>query len=341
MLDPNTLLYLMSDADGAATEIYALDVNRRVPHRVSAGSQSYTALSASADGRRLVASLANARTSLWRIPLHADASGHLAAGAPMALLTDAGTPRAGPGFLLFGSGRGGSRGLWTLADGITRQVWADPHATVVGAPAVAHDGRIAFVARFATHSRVMAVDPDGSRPRVLADALQLRGNPAWAPDGRSLTIAAIQDGQPRLMRVFADASPPQPFLSEYSTDPVWSPDGSFLVYAGANVGTTYPLRAVAADGRPYALPGIMLTRGGHTSFLGDSGALLVARGPLGHKNIWRLDLHAVTESLLAELPPDFVIGDFDVAENGAALIVERIEDSTYLTLIERPDVEAR
>lgn len=62
------------------------------------------------------------------------------------------------------------------------------------------------------------------------------------------------------MSIALDDSPPSPLVSEYSIDPVWSPDGQFLIYSGADVGTTFPLRAVARDGRPYPIPALILTR---------------------------------------------------------------------------------
>jgi Tol biopolymer transport system component len=95
----------------------------------------------------------------------------------------------------------------------------------------------------------------------VTEALELRGSPAWAPDGQSLVIAALQDGVPRLFRDPLKGESPVLLLSEYSIDPVWSPDGQFLVYSGPDVGTTFPLRAAAADSRPYPLPSLILTRG--------------------------------------------------------------------------------
>lgn len=336
MLDRRTLLYLLTEPDGSGPWIYGLDVERRVPHRLSPGFETYTSLSASADGRRLVASLSTPRTSLWRIALLVDAAGRVSAGAPTVLLTDAGVPRLGPGFLLFVSQRGGSQGLWTSVNGTARQIWSEPRARVLGAPAIARDGRIAFAAQSGSGTRLLVMERDGSHLRVLADSLELRGSPAWAPDNQSLIVAAVQDGQPRLVRVLLNGAAPQPFVSEYSVDPVWSPDGRFVIYAGADVGTTFPLRAAAADGRAYALPGVMLTRGARAGFFADGERLVVTRGEIDHKNLWLLDLRSVTEHELLHLPSDFVIGEFDVAADGSELIVERREDDADLALIERP-----
>ncbi len=46
------------------------------------------------------------------------------------------------------------------------------------------------------------------------------------------------------------------------------------LYSGADVGTTFPLRAAAADGRPYPLPSVSLTRGARRlAFFRDPRAL--------------------------------------------------------------------
>ena len=50
-----------------------------------------------------------------------------------------------------------------------------------------------------------------------------------------------------------------PLVSEYSIDPAWAPDGRFLVYSGPDIGTTFPVKAVAADGSPYSLQNLTLT----------------------------------------------------------------------------------
>src|SRR5262249_51160826 len=74
MLDRRTILYIATDATGGGPWLYAVDVERRSPHRTSSGLESYTSLAASADGKRLVATITNPRTSLWRISVSKDRS---------------------------------------------------------------------------------------------------------------------------------------------------------------------------------------------------------------------------------------------------------------------------
>jgi DNA-binding winged helix-turn-helix (wHTH) protein len=52
LLGRRTLLYLATEADGSGPRIYGLDVERRLPHRLTNGLDRYTSLAASADGHR-------------------------------------------------------------------------------------------------------------------------------------------------------------------------------------------------------------------------------------------------------------------------------------------------
>ena len=68
-IDLHTILYVARDSDRSGPWLWALDVDRKQPRRVSFGLQKYTSLAASADGRRLVASEANPTASLWSVPI--------------------------------------------------------------------------------------------------------------------------------------------------------------------------------------------------------------------------------------------------------------------------------
>ncbi len=335
LLDAHTLLYLAADAQGAGQWLYALNLEQRVSHRVSFGLERYTSLAASADGGRLLATVDEPRYSIWSAPLGAAPAG---AAAPAALMAANGlSPRAGPDYLLYVATSAGRQGIWKAQHGETHELWSDAHATIVGAPAIAVDGRhIAFTVAIGERTTLYTMDSDGGSIKALAPALALRGNPAWAPDGRSIVSAMLRDGEPRLASIFLDGSPVRPLVSEYSIDPVWSPDGRFLLYSGADVGTTFPLRAVAADGRPYAIPPLILTRGARrVVFSPDARSIVVLRGDVGHKNFWRVDLGSGAQRQLTELAPEVVIRDFDLARDGGEVLYDRVEESSRIALIER------
>jgi Tol biopolymer transport system component len=337
MLDPHTLVYLATDADGAGPWMYAVDVEWRIPRRISTGLESYTSLAASADGTRLVTTIADLRTSLWRLALAAGDSAQ-ATAAPAPVASNAARPRLGTDILLYVSWQQGRQGLWSVQQGATREIWSSTSARIAGTPAISPDGRsVAFSVLEGERSRLYVVGQDGTHLRAITDSLAVRGDLAWAPDGRSIVVAVLRDGEPRVTRIPVNGESPIPLVPEYSLDPVWSPDGRFFIYSGADVGTTFPLRAAAADGRPYPLPSIMLTRGARrVAFLRDPQTLVILRGEIGHKDLWALDLQSGTQRPLAVLPADFLIGEFDVSADGAEAVLDRQQSSSSIALIERP-----
>jgi Tol biopolymer transport system component len=337
MLDRRTMAYLATDADGSGPWIYAVDVERRIAHRISSGLESYTSLAASASGTRLAATIASSRASIWHLSLTLDGAADTTASVPSLVLTNGVAPRLGPDSMLYVSWRGDRQGIWSLTHGTRREIWSSGQSRVVGGPASSPDGRrIAFSVEDSGRTLLYIMDNDGSHARVLADSLILQGNPAWAPDGQSIVSAVVRDGEPRLSRIFLNGDSPLPLVSEYSIDPVWSPDGRFLIYSGADVGTTFPLRAAAADGRPYPLPSVMLTRGARrVAFFHDQHTLVILSGDISHKNFSVLDLRTGAQRILAELPSDFVIRDFDISVAGAEIVFDRIQLNSDLALIER------
>ncbi len=67
LLDQRTLMYLASDPDGSGPWLHSVDVERRISHKLNSGPDRYTSLAASADGHRLVVTLASPKRTLWRL----------------------------------------------------------------------------------------------------------------------------------------------------------------------------------------------------------------------------------------------------------------------------------
>ncbi len=246
------------------------------------------------------------------------------------------TPRLGADFLLYVSWRGDRQGIWSLKHATTREIWSSAQSRIVGEPAIAPDGQhIAFSVEDGGKTLLYVMDQDGARVRVLSDSLALRGNPAWAPDGQSIVSAVVRDGEPRLTRISMNGDPPFPLVSEYSLNPVWSPDGRFLIYSGADVGTTFPLRAAAGDGRPYPLPTVILSRGARAAFFRDAQTLIILGGDIGHQNASLLDLQSGVQRRLVELPADFVVRNFDISAAGSEIVFDRLQVNSDIAVIER------
>jgi Tol biopolymer transport system component len=336
LLDPHTLAYLASDLQGSGPWLYALNLEQRVPHRISFGLERYTSLAASADGSRLVATVDQSSASIWGIPLGTDPRPGLAPALSQVSSTGL-SPRAGPDYLLYLSANAGRQSIWKSADGSSRELWSAADSFIVGAPSIAADGRqIAFTVSDGARTTLYAMGSDGTDLRAVTRTLELRGNPSWAPDGRSIVSAVLHDGEPRLTNIFLDGSAPTQLVFDYSIDPVWSPDGRFLIYSGADVGTTFPLRAVSSDGHSYPIPPVILTRGARRiAFASDGRSIVVLREEAGHKSFWLVDLRTGSQRQLAELGSDIDIRDFDLAQDGSVILFDRIKESSRIALIER------
>ena len=338
LLDRRTLMYLATDPDGSGPWLYSMDVERRIPHRLTSGLDRYTSLAASADGRRLVATLATPKRTLWRLPI-ADSPAEVSAPVRISLTTNTGfSPRLGANYLLYVSATGSSESISKLANGTGTELWSGQGMQIIGGPAISPDGgRIAFSAGHHGQTLLYVMQADGSNARIVADSLNLQGSPAWSPDGQSITTAANDRGVPHLFRVALDGHSPAPFVREYSVDPTWSPDGHFVAYSGPDIGTTFSVKAVTPDAVLRPLPALTLTRGArHLAILPGGRSLVLLRGEIEHKNLWLIDLETGAERQLTNLPPNFDIRDFDISPDGHEVVLERVQDSSDVVLIDLP-----
>jgi Tol biopolymer transport system component len=338
LLDRRTLIYLANDPDGSGPWLYSVDVERRVPHRLASGLDRYTSLSASADGRRLVATVSSPKTSFWRLRI-GDLPAESPAAARISLTTSTGfSPRLGPDYLLYVSATGTSESIWKIANGAGTELWSGQGARVFGGPAISADGRyIAFSVRQHGQALLYVVQADGTNARIVSDSLDLQGSPAWSPDGQSITSAAVDHGIPHLFRVPLNGGSPALFVNEYSVDPAWAPDGRLVAYSGPDIGTTFSVKTVATDAVAHPLPSLTLTRGArHLVFLPGGRALVVLRGDIQHKNLWLIDLQTGAERQLTNLAADFDIHDFDISRDGREVVLERVQERSDVVLLDLP-----
>ena len=339
LLDHRTLLYLATDDEGLGPWIYAVDVERRVPHRISTGVEAYTSLAASADDRRIVATVSRSTSRLWQVPI----SEHVAderEATPISLPTTSGlSPRKGPGYIVYQAPKAGTHGIWKITDGgASAELWNGQDGRAVGGAAIAPDGRLAFTVQRRGRMQLYVMNADGTGAHKLASELDVRGAPGWSPDGQWLAVAANQDGEPRLFKIPARwRRTGSPREREYSIDPVWSPSGQFLLYSGADVGTNFSLKAVTKDGSARQLPKLILTRGARRLAFLSENALVVMKGDISHKEFWSIDLETGRERQLTSLGRAFVIGDFDVSPDGRSIIFDSTRDESDIVLFDLAD----
>jgi Tol biopolymer transport system component len=337
LLDRRTLQYLATDPDGSGPWLYTMDVEQRVPHRLSSARDRYTSLSASADGRRLVATLATPKRTLWRLPIADSPASSAPARVPLTT-SDGFSPRLGPNYLLYVSETSTGGSIWKIANGGDTELWSGQGARVFGGPAISPDGRhIAFSVQQHGQTLLYVMQPDGTNARVVAASLHLQGAPAWTPDGQSITSAADDHDVPHLFRVPLDGSSPVSFVQEYSTDPTWAPDGHFVIYSGPDIGTTFSVKAVTPDSVAHPLPPLTLTRGArHLAFLPGGQSLVLMRGEIQHKNLWLIDLRSGAERQLTNLATDFDVRDFDISPDGREVVLERAQERSDVVLLDLP-----
>jgi Tol biopolymer transport system component len=336
-LDQSTLLYLAAADDGRGRSIYGVNLERRVPHRLTSGVERFTSLAATADGRRLVATVDRPGTSLWRVSL-ASMPATSTDVQKIALPTAHGrAPRfAGNGIVYVTSG-GTADTVWRLTDAGARKLWTAEGARVVDNAGVSPRGdRIAFSIEERGQTKLIVVNADGTSPRVVSSAMQLRGAPAWSPDGQAIVAAAADSRTVRLFRIQLDTGAATPMLDDYSLDPVWAPNGELLVYSGMDIGTMFPLKAVDASGRPRTIPDLSLSRGARRiRFLPGRSAIAVLRGDMEHMDLWSIDLATGAETKLTDLSRDVLIADFDVSPDGRSIVFERVQENSNVVLIDR------
>jgi Tol biopolymer transport system component/DNA-binding winged helix-turn-helix (wHTH) protein len=336
-LDRNTLLYLATAEDGSGPWLHGMNVERRVAHRIGLGLEQYTSIAASANGRRLIATRTTPRTRLWRVPVMERVA--VDADAERIPLPAAGgrSPRFGRGYLLFVSPSDGSalRKL-TIADNMLTELWNGKQSRLVAGPAVDPvSERIAFSVAEAGRTRLQVMNADGTGQHALAANLRVRGAPAWSPDGKTVVVAADQDQGTRLFKVPLDGTPAVPLAAEYSRDAAWSPDGNFLVYNAADIGPTFPIKALSAEGRPYPLPELILPRGARrVVFLPGTSTLVILKGDSRDRNFWLVDLQSGRERQLTDFDPGLAIGDFDVSADGREIIFDQVREESDVVRID-------
>lgn len=336
-LDDTTIAYLATADDGSGPWLHGMDVDRRVAHRIGPGLEEYTSLAASADGRRLVATRATPRTSLWRVPVMARIAN--AGDARRIALPVAGgrSPRVGPGYLLLVSPSDG-RGIRRLAttDNRLTELWNGQQDRLVAGPAIDPvRQRVAFTTAGRDGSRLQVMDANGTGLRTLGANLDVTGAPAWSPDGTSVLVAATQGQDTRLFKVPVDGTPATPFAADYSRDAAWSPDGRFLVFNGADVGPTFALKALSADGRTRDAPDLVLPRSSRRLvFLPGGHALVVLKGAAHDRDFWLVDLDTGDERQLTAFGSVFAVGDFDVSADGREILFDQLREESDVVQID-------
>jgi len=337
-LDERTLLYTASRPDGSGSGLYAMDIERRIPHAVSFGLEEYVSVAASANGRRLVVTVANPTSHLWTAPI----SEHVVDDSRLSRFSlpavRAATPRFGPGYILFLSSKGGADGLWKFKDGSDTELWKGAEGSVAAAPTISPDGaQICFVVRDGKQARLHMMAADGTGARRIAESLDVRDAPSWSPDGRWIAVVASEGNEQPLFKIAVDGGVPVRLVGGNNYDPVWSPDGRFIAYSEHHGGPRYQLKGITPEKQQFRLPEVTVAAGGNRyRFLPDGKALALIRGHYRNQDFWLLDLATQQLRQLTKLRPGFDTKSFDISLDGKQILFDRYRENSDIVLIDLP-----
>ncbi len=334
----NTVFYVAHDSDGSGPWLWTFDVKQKDSRRASVGLEQYTSVQASADGRKLVATISNPVAGLWTVPILDRVAEERDVKPFTVPNVRALAPRfAGSSLFYLSSVRAGD-GLWRLREGQVTEVWKGADGALLETPAVSPDGdRVAIVLRRSGKRQLNVLSSDGAELQPIAEGIVAQGSSCWSPDGKWIVTGGSDATGPGLFKISLDGGSPVRLVSGPALNPVWSPDGKLIVYAGTNVSTFAPLLAVRPDGTSVEVPHISLRRlGEHVRFSPDGKSLIYMQGLLASQDFWLLDLASMKSRPLTRLQNRAAMRTFDVTSDGKQIIFDRLRENSQVVMIDLP-----
>ena len=171
-----TVFYVAPDEDGSGPWLWTFDLKRRESRRVSVGLEQYTSVQASADGRKLVATISNPVAGLWTVPILDRVADEHDVKPFTVPNVRALAPRFGGSSLFYLSSLGAGDGLWRLRDGQATEIWKGADGALIETPAVSPDGgRVAIVLRRNGKRQLHLLSSDGAELQPIAEGIRRPG----------------------------------------------------------------------------------------------------------------------------------------------------------------------
>ena len=345
-LDARTLIYSATADDGSGRWLYAIDVEHRIPHRVSSGiAEQYLSVAVDqVQPHRLVATVANPTAGLWTVPITNEIQPESAVQAIQAANTRALSPRYAGNYLAFLSSKGGADGLWKIDNGGTAvELWKGGDGGVVAAPAISPDGkRICFSYRKQGRAELYVIDANGTGLTTLAKSIEVQSAASWSPDGKWVAVAANQGDGTRVFKIPLDGGPPIRLRDTLSFNPVWSPDGRFIVYSEQRASGTFDVKTMTPDGAPVIVPAIAslgsrfpLAFGTPYRFVPGGKTLITLQGTAPNQNFFSLDLTTGEQRQLTSFDPTSgsAVQNFDISLDGSRIVFDRLRNHADIVLM--------
>ena len=343
-IDAQTVLFVAHNKDGNGPWLWAFDRRTRTSERVSLGLEQYTALAATADGRRLAASVVSPQVNLWSVPITGRPVEEKEVEPVQLPTMRSRAPRFGGGSLFYLSSRDGADGLWSYRDGKAMEIWKGSEGALQSPAAISADGRnVAFALVRDLKQQMHVITADGTRLRPLSSDVDVRGTASWSPDGKWIVVAGSDRNGQGVFKLPVDGGSPIRIATGPFLDPVWSPKGDLIVYCGAQVFTLTPLLAVHPDGTQANLPEIKVQREGErVRFLpGGTGLVYMLGDTLAEQDFWLLDLRTMHSRRLTKLSSSAVMRTFDITPDGRRIVFDRLTEDSDILLIDLMTTEVR
>jgi hypothetical protein len=334
------VVYIAPAADGSGTSLYGIDVERRVPHRLTVGVEQYRSVAASTakpgEPRRLVASVANPTSHIWSVPIAMRVAVEKDAAQVTLPSVRANDPSAGPGYLVYLSSTGGDASIWKFENGAGLELWKPVDGTVAFAPAISPDGRqLCFVARKNGRGALFVMTSEGIGRRALCEGFNVLDEPSWSPDGQWVAIAANDGKGDKLFKVKVGEGTAVPLIETAAHYPVWSPDGRFILYRQTDKAG---VMAVTPEGTTFSvrIPPIQFRNAIRNPYriLPDGRQIVVLWGQYRQQNFLLVDIGTGRTRMLTELEPGFSITGFDVSRDGKRIFFDRVRENADIVVIE-------
>ena len=208
-IDARTILFVAHDQNGAGPWLWAYDTETRASRRISPGLDQYSAVAATADGRRLAASVVNAQVNLWTVPITGQPVEERDVKAFPLPTTRAHAPRFAGGTLFYLSSRSGADGLWSYGQGQALEIWKGSEGALQSSPAVSADGKwVAIPLKRNAKWQMHVIAADGTQLHPLSSAVDVRGAASWSPQGDWIVSAGSDSDGEGLFKIPVDGGVP-------------------------------------------------------------------------------------------------------------------------------------
>jgi Tol biopolymer transport system component len=309
-------------------------------------TESFDAPSLSSDGSRLVATVTSTRREVWKVPLTSGAPD--VNGRAGVLLVDAShqpfwsfTSRDAR-TLLYNGTAGGGRNLWIRSlDGTAtpRQITNIPGSAVTHA-SLSPDGRqVAFISSAGGTSDVWVQNVDGSDLRRLTNDAASNFWPVWSPDGQRVVYTSGPVTGPETWVAAADGSGGEKlmdgfFRGDWMKDP--NGPGTLMVTSSRVNNRQGAVRRLDPENRTVIWETTVYATGFSVPMFSPDGRRISVPFQEGRNTsaIHVLDTASGHAQVVARLP--FTVQfRADWADDGRALIVNRIDTTSHIVLFNR------